>query len=214
MIDRGRLLRYGRDQLSAWLPALLMVLFALGTWWLVRSAPHIVDAAGDARVSPEPDYFMRDFSVRTFEPNGRLKSELTGVHGRHFPADDTLEVTQPRMRSYDTQGHPTVATARRGISNADASEIKLYGDALVVRDPVAKASGEVIPRLEFRGEFLHAFVDEQRVSSDQPVELRRGSDVFTGDVFDYSDKSGVANLQGRVRGTLLPKGKAPGQDPS
>ena len=214
MIDRRRWLRYGRDQFSAWLPALLMVLFALGTWWLVRSAPRIVDPACDARVSKEPDYFMRDFSVRTFEPDGRLKSELTGVEGHHFPADDTLEVIQPRMRSYDAQGHPTVATARRSISNADASEIKLYGDARVVREPVTRPGGEATPRLEFRGEFLHAFVDEERVSSDRPVELRRGNDVFTGDVFDYSDKSGVANLQGRVRGVLLPKGKAADQDPS
>lgn len=210
MIDRRRLLRYGRDQLSAWLPALLMVVFALGTWWLVRSAPRIADATGDAPVSAEPDYFMRDFSVRTFEPDGRLKAELTGVEGRHFPANDTLEVTQPRMRSYDAEGHPTVATARRGISNADGSEIQLHGDARVVREPLVKPGGEATPRLEFRGEFLHAFVDENRVSSNQPVELRRGNDVFTGDVFDYSDDSGVANLQGRVRGTLLPKSQAAG----
>jgi lipopolysaccharide export system protein LptC len=207
MIGR-RLMRYGMDQLSAWLPALLMMLFALGTWWLVRSAPRIAEAAGQAAVSPEPDYFMRDFSVRTFQPDGHLKSELKGIEGQHFPVDDTLAVTQPRMRSYDEQGHPTVASARRGVSNADASQIKLYGDARVVREPITKADGQVVPRLEFRGEFLHAFVDEERVSSDQPVELRRGADVFTGDVFDYSDKSGVAHLQGRVRGVLQPRGPA------
>lgn len=205
MMDRQRLWRYGMDQLSAWLPALLMVLFALGTWWLVRSAPRIIDAPGERASSPDPDYFMRDFSVRTFEPDGRLKSELKGIEGRHFPADDTLEVTQPRGRSFNAEGHPTVVTAQRGVSNADGSEIKLYGDARVVREPLTKADGNVVPRLEFRGEYLHAFVDEERVSSDKPVELRRGDDVFTGDVFDYSDQSGIANLKGRVRGVLLPK---------
>ena len=205
MIDRRRLLRYGRDQFSAWLPALMMMLFALATWWLVRSAPKIVDSASPAPVSHEPDYFIRDFSVRAFAPDGRIQSELQGIEGRHFPIDDTLEVMQPHLLSYDEQGHPTVATAKRGVSNGDASEIKLYGDAHVVRDPITKPDGAVIPRLEFRGEFLYALVDDKRVSSDQPVELRRGGDVFTGDVFDYDNNSGVANLQGRVRGMILPQ---------
>ena len=59
--------------------------------------------------------------------------------------------------------------------------------------------------MEFLGEYLHAFIDEERVSSDQPVELRRGADVFTGDVFSYDDRSGVAELTGRVRGVLQPQ---------
>ncbi|MDR1969450.1 MAG: LPS export ABC transporter periplasmic protein LptC [Burkholderiaceae bacterium] len=207
MINRRRLLRRSADHLSAWLPALLMMLFALGSWWLVRSAPTTASDTRKVPVSPDPDYFMRDFSVRVFEPDGRLKSELKGVEGRHFPLDDTLEVTQPHMRSFDEQDHPTVATAQRGVSNADASEIKLYGDARVVRDPVPRSNGDAVPRLEFRGEFLHAFVNDKRVSSDQPVELRRGGDVFTGDTFDYDNQHGVANLHGRVRGVLLPRSR-------
>ena len=209
MIDRRRLLRYGMNQLSAWLPALLMMLFALATWWLVRSAPRIVASPGQTPVSAEPDYFMHDFSVRVFDPTGQLQSELKGVEGHHFPINDTLEVTQPHILSYDQQGHPTVATALRGVSNADGSDVKLYGNAHVVRDPVTRDNGSVIPRMEFRGEFLHAFVNEKRVLSDQPVELRRGDDVFTGDVFDYNDKTGIAHLQGRVRGTLQPQPSSP-----
>ena len=75
----------------------------------------------------------------------------------------------------------------------------------MVRDPFTKPGGVVEPRLEFRSEFLHAFVDDKRVSSDQPVVLRRGNDQFTGDVFDYDNQSGVANLQGRVRGVIQPR---------
>ena len=208
MIDRQRLLRRGMDQLSAWLPALLMMVFALGTWWLVRSAPKIAGSAAQAPASPDPDYFMRDFSVRVFQPDGSLKSELQGIEGRHFPVSDTLEVTQPRLRSYDEEGHPTVVTALRGVSNADGSEIKLYGNARVVRDAITRASGAVIPPLEFRGEFLHAFVDDKRVSSDKPVELWRGGDVFTGEQFDYNDPTGVAHLRGRVRGVIQPQAAA------
>lgn len=34
-----RVIRQGWDQLSIYLPVLLMGLLALGTWWLVRNAP-------------------------------------------------------------------------------------------------------------------------------------------------------------------------------
>ncbi len=203
-MNRARLLRYGMDQVSAWLPVLLMMLFALGTWWLVRNAPKLHDVAQERPVSTEPDYFMREFSVRSFDAAGRLKSELTGTEGHHFPANDTLEVREPRMRSYDEQNRTTVATARRGVSNGDGSEIRLYGDAQVRREPAPRAGGGSTPELEIRSEFLHAFTEEERVSSDQPVELRRGADRFTGDTFDYDKASGVAQLKGRVRGVIQP----------
>ena len=204
-MNPARLWRYGMNQLSAWLPPLLMLVFALGTWWLVRNAPKFAAADAEQVVSKEPDYFMREFSVRSFDPTGRLKSELIGAEGHHYPATDTLEVQQPRIRSYDEQGHPTVATAQRAVSNGDGSEVQLYGNARVVRDAVARPGQAAVPRMEFLGEYLHAFIDEERVSSDQPVELRRGADVFTGDVFSYDDRSGVAELTGRVRGVLQPQ---------
>jgi lipopolysaccharide export system protein LptC len=55
---------------GAWLPALLMMLFALGTWWLVRSAPELPGRRASGPPSARADYFMRDFSVRSFDPTG------------------------------------------------------------------------------------------------------------------------------------------------
>ena len=142
-MNPARLWRYDMNQLSAWLPALLMLVFALGTWWLVRNAPKFAAADAEQVVSKEPDYFMREFSVRSFDPTGRLKSELIGAEGHHYPATDTLEVQQPRIRSYDEQGHPTVATAQRAVSNGDGSEVQLYGNARVVRDAVARVRADL-----------------------------------------------------------------------
>ena len=84
-MSESRLARIGRDQLSTWLPALMMMLFALGTWWLVRSAPKFPTDGAAAVVSKEPDYFMNQFRVRDFDATGRLTSDLTGVEGHHYP---------------------------------------------------------------------------------------------------------------------------------
>ena len=203
-MSESRLARIGRDQLSTWLPALMMMLFALGTWWLVRSAPKFPTDGAAAVVSKEPDYFMNQFRVRDFDATGRLTSDLIGVEGHHFPATDTLEVKDPHMRSVDDDGRVTVATALRGVSNGDGSEIQLFGNAVIVREATKRPDGTAVPRMEFRGEYLHAFVNEDRVSSDKPVELLRGADRFVGDQFDYDNRTGVAVLKGRVRGVLQP----------
>ncbi|MDO5626010.1 MAG: LPS export ABC transporter periplasmic protein LptC [Pseudomonadota bacterium] len=203
-MNRTHLMRLGRDQLSTWLPALMMMLFALGTWWLVRSAPRVTGAPVESVVSAEPDAFMRQFSVRSFDPEGRLRNELTGTEGQHFPATDTMLVQSPRMRAFDELGRLTTATAQRGQSNGDGSEIELFGDALVVREPFTAPDGRTQPRLTMQGEHLHAFVEQERVQSEQAVRLTRGQDVFTGERFDFDNQTGVANLQGRVRGVIQP----------
>ncbi len=185
-----------------WMPVLLMALFALGTWWLVRNAPHMQGAGVERPLRHEPDYFMRDFSVRNFDANGRLQTEIVGAEGHHYPDTDTLEVQAPRLRSFDEQDRLTVATAQRAIATGDGSEVELFTDARVVREAIPAQDGGTLPRLEFRGEYLHVFVDDDRLKSDKPVELLRGNDRFTGDTFDYDNHSGVANLNGRVRGVI------------
>ncbi|MBK0391337.1 LPS export ABC transporter periplasmic protein LptC [Ramlibacter algicola] len=179
-----------------------MGLLALGTYWLARNTPTFLGGSDTQRpVTHDPDYFMRGFQVRTFDVNGRLKTEVYGTEARHYPDTDTMEIDQPRIRSYDERGAVTVATANRGLSNADASEVQLMGNAVVVREPVP---GTTIPRMEFRGEFLHAYMNTERVKSHKPVTLIRGNDVFTADQMDYDNLDRVMQLGGRVRGRLVP----------
>ncbi|VTU41358.1 Lipopolysaccharide-assembly, LptC-related [Variovorax sp. PBS-H4] len=202
------LLRDTFDRVTIYLPIILTALLALGTYWLVRNAPKLLEPVPREAPKHEPDYFMRDFVIKNFLPSGELRSELFGTEGRHYPDTDTMEVDQVRVRSVSPEGLTTRATANRGLSNADGSEIQLFGNAIVVREAATAADGKPMPRLEFRGEFLHAFLDTERVRSHKPVTLIRGSDRFTADSMDYDNLTGVANLHGRVKGLLMPS--APG----
>jgi lipopolysaccharide export system protein LptC len=204
-------LRRAWDRITIYLPVILMGLLALGTWWTVRNTPIFLAPEPEQPVRHEPDYFMRKFSVKTFDGAGRLKSEMFGTEARHYPDSDTLEIDQVRMRAINKEGRLTTATANRALSNADGSEVQLFGNAVVVRDEATGNDGKVIPRLEFRGEFLHAFVDTERVKSHLPVILTRGTDQFTADTLAYDNLDRVADLKGRVRGVLTPS--AAGQKP-
>lgn len=200
------LLRRGFDRVSIYLPVILMALAALGTWRLVRNTPAPGAPQAERAARHEPDYFMRDFSVKTFDAAGKLQSELVGDVARHYPDTDTLEIDQARMRSYDPQERLTRASADRALSNADASEVQLLGDAIVIREAVNGPDGVAEPRMEFRSEFLQTFTRTERVKSHLPVVLTRGADRFTGDAMDYDNLDRILLLDGRVRGMLAPPG--------
>lgn len=197
-------LRQGWEKFSLYLPIILMGMLALGTWWLVRNAPAPVAAAAASANPHQPDYFMKLFSVKSFDATGRMQSEIKGEMGRHYPDTDTLEVDKVHMRSVTPQGLVTLATADRALSNADGSEVQLFGNAVVTREAIPGGAGTAQPRLEFRGEFLHAFTQTERVRSDQPVVLIRGNDRFTADAMEYDHLDQVLQLRGRVRGVLMP----------
>ncbi len=193
------------DSMAMYMPLLMMGALALGTYWMVRNTPIFSAPEIPKEVRHEVDYFMRKFTVKTFDEGGKLKSEIYGIEARHFLDTDILEIDQVRIRSINVDGHITTATANRAYANSDGSEVQLTGNAVVVREGSQDATGKATPRLEFRGDFLHVFLNEERVQSHKPVVLIRGADQFTGDTFAYDNLDQVANLKGRVRGVLMPK---------
>ena len=195
-------LRDGWERASIYLPVILMAVLALGTYWLVRNSPMLSAPEAARPVRHDPDYFMHDFSVKTFDATGRLKNEIRGEQARHFPDSDTLEIDKAHIRALNEQGHVTVATADRALSNGDGSEIQLFGNAVVVREAVTDRSGRLLPRQELRSEFLHAFANVERVRTHLPVTLTRGSDRFTAERMDYDNLERLMQLDGRVRGML------------
>jgi lipopolysaccharide export system protein LptC len=200
------------DRTAIYIPVLLMGLLALGTYWLVRNTPEALPPDGQRAVSTEPDYYMRKFGIKAFDETGQLKSDVSGSELRHYPDTDTLEIDKALIRSYSIEGRLTTSTGDRALSNGDGSEVQLIGNARVVRDAAVGAGGREGPRLEFRGEFLHVFVNEERVKSHLPVVIKRGDDEFEGDTFAYDNMDRVVDLKGRVKGILVPR-KAAGSAP-
>lgn len=197
------------DHISIYLPVLLMGALALATYWLVRNSPVFNAPEAAAQAKHEIDYFMRNFTIKTYDEGGLLKSEIYGIEARHYPDTDTLEIDQPRIRSISAEGRLVTSTSKRALANGDGSEVQLMGNARVVREATTDADGQELPRMEFQGEFLHAYVNEERVKSHKPVVLIRGGDQFTGDTFAYDNLTGIADLKGRVKGLIVPKTMVP-----
>lgn len=193
------------DRMAIYMPLLMMGALALGSYWLVRNTPSFSAPEAPHEVRHEIDYFMHTFTVKSFDDNGKLKSEIKGTEARHFADTDILEIDQARILSVNVDGLSTTATANRAYANSDGSEVQLTGNARVIREASQDATGRISQRLEFQGDFLHAFLNEERVQSHKPVVLIRGADRFTGNTFSYNNLDQVAVLTGRVHGVLMPK---------
>lgn len=202
-----QVLRQLVSNLTLYLPIALMGLLALGSWWLARNTPVTVAPAPQPVQRQEPDYFLTQFSVKSFDPQGLLMSEVWGQKARHFPASDVLEIEVARFRSLRS-ARVTSGQGDRAYSNGDGSEVQLVGNALVVREAALDSQGRELPRMEFKGEFLHAFLRTEEVKSHKPVTMQRGADQFRGDTMLYNKIDGTVQLDGRVRVRLESKASA------
>jgi lipopolysaccharide export system protein LptC len=191
-----------RDALSAYLPLLLMLLIALGTWWLVKNTP-LPELPAPPRVARgEPDYTMRGFALERFDADGRLKLRIEGAMMRHFPDTDRVEIENARIRAFAPDGRETLATARRALGNGDGSELQLLGGAEVTsRD----ATGTP---LFIRSEFLHAYLLTERVRTHLPVFVRFGATELSAGGIEYDNVGRKLDFSGPVRAVLAPRAAA------
>jgi lipopolysaccharide export system protein LptC len=181
------------EAISSYLPLLLMSVLALGTWWLVKNTPVVVAPTPAGPLRHEPDYQMSQFMVQRFGHDGALRAQIEGDMLRHYPDTDTLEIDNARIRAIGADGRVTHANARSALSNGDGSEVQLQGGAHVRREGL----GGDEP-VDFRGEFLHAFLNTERVRSHLPVVITRGDTEIRAQAMDYDNLSRVVELKGRV----------------
>jgi lipopolysaccharide export system protein LptC len=198
-------LRRSLDLILGYLPVLLMGLLAMVTYWLVRQTPEPLQAEAVRAVQHVPDYFMRQFSLKVYAPDGRLESRVQGEHAQHFPDTDTLEVSQPRLSKVDANGRVTQASARHAITTPEGQRVELKGQAVVRREGGVDAQGRTTQTVELRSDYLFVDLANDRVRTDHPVELVRGRDRFSADALDYDHDQGTTLLSGRVRGWLYPR---------
>jgi len=192
------------DRLALYLPAILMAVFALGSWWLVRSLPSFFNETVAPSVRHEPDYFLQNFSVKSFDSQGRLMRELSGEHAQHFPDTDTLDIQKVQLRGHSQEGQQVNAVADKALAKGDGTQVTLVGNVHISQPASTSATG-LRAATEMRSQEIKAFVKEERLVSDVPVEVRRGQDLFTAEKMQMNSKTGEYELSGRVRGTVHPR---------
>jgi len=131
---------------------------------------------------------MRQFSVKTFDASGQLKSEITGTQAHHYPDTDTLEIDRVLIRAINEVGELTTASALQAISNSDASEVRLIGQALVERQPSRDTSGRGPAGLNLQGRVFARLHGNRARHIEQTCRTHPCQDRFTANSMDYDTR--------------------------
>ncbi|MBE7419778.1 MAG: LPS export ABC transporter periplasmic protein LptC [Ideonella sp.] len=191
-----------RELLGAYLPLLLMVLLALGTWWLVKHTPR--PPAPEDAVAPrsDPDYEMRNFAITRFAADGRVTVHIKGARLRHFPDTDRFEIDAAQIEALVPDGRVTRARAARALGNGDASEWQLSGGAHVRAQ--LRGGGTI----ELDSEFLQVFVPSERIRTHLPVRVRSGDDDLHAGGLEADNLTQQLRLEPPVRASFSPRSAA------
>ena len=188
-----------REALTAYLPLLMMVLLALGSWWLVKNSPQALPPKAVKANSGQPDYTMRGFTVQRFASDGRQRLSLVGRQLHHFPDADRIEIEELRLEAWGADGRQVLATARHAVTNGRGSEVQLRGGAQL-RSHTAEGQP-----LEIDSEFLHFFTETESVVTDRAVRLRLGATQVTGGGLVWNNRERTLTLQPPMRAVLQPR---------
>jgi len=203
-MDSSRLLL---DRLVAWSPVLLLGALAALTYWLdAQVQAPAVHRDGSSR--HDPDLFLTDFKAVTFDSRGLPRESLTAASARHFPDDDSAEVTDPKL-SLTEPDHPKMTiTADSGVIAGDREHGDFKGHVKVLRDadPAPAQPGETPSGpVTLTTSLLHVDTQEARVTTDQPVTIEEPRGIIQGRGLQFDNKAKRVRIESHVSGTLSPQ---------
>lgn len=184
----------------------MVAMLALGSYWMVRSAPGVDTGELPRPPDDTPDYLIEGFTVQKFDANGRLNALLQGASAQRLPDAPWIEIQKFTFRSTDAQGQGKLASADQGLTNPDNNEFQLSGNARMVRE--AHPAGDY-PRLEIRGDFLHVWTEPEKVESDRPVQIIHGKHRIRADSLQYDGTTRALQMDGRVQAVFVNESSSP-----
>ncbi len=186
-----------RDRLTMLIAiALLAAVTATSFWYsrVLRRPP-----AAQPATPGTPDFVVERLVLTQFDPAGRARHKLFAERLTHFAENDDIELASPRLVSLRPDRPQIEARAQRARLENTGERVHLRGSVLLTRAPFG---GE--PALRLATEYLLALPDEDRYSTDRPVEFERGPDRMRGDAFELDNIARTTRLAGNVRTELAP----------
>ncbi|MDR2787272.1 MAG: LPS export ABC transporter periplasmic protein LptC [Candidatus Accumulibacter sp.] len=186
---------------SALFPLSLLLVLTLLTFWL-RYATELDEPNRDGKYRHDPDYILSDIVLRKLDQNGRLKYTLRAADARHYPDDDTTDLSHPHLTHVGGEdGKPPVTiTAERGHLSHDNEQVDLYDNVRIHRSSFGKYE-ELIATMNT----LTAFPDEETAFTRSPVLITQGKSWVKGVGMRVNHRAQTYVIESRAAGSLESK---------
>lgn len=198
------------QRLQGWLPVTLLGLLALVTYWLAQNSPILSEAESDRRDSGKPDAYFYQFRMVSFDHEGQWLTQISGDQARHTDRADMYDIEEPRLLKRAKAGDaPMRMSAVRARASDEGKQLELFGQALIEQAPYVDQTGQKREGREIKSEYLLLDDRRQTLETHLPVTMSRGADVFRAEKMQALQQENRVQLEGRVRGTLMPRPAPP-----
>jgi len=181
-------------------------LFSLGlaaglavlTFWLERTVHSPEGSASSARARV-PEFVVDRVTATAMDKGGRAESRLTAQRMLYYPDEEVTEVEEPRLTQFPEKGPPVRVSAERGTVDRNGEEVRLYGNVVVIREPVGDR-----PEMRMDTTYLQVFPKTEVARTPEPVLITEGSSRLTGVGMEYDNAKRQLELKARVSGSYEP----------
>ena len=153
--------------LRLWTLGAFLLALAAGSWWLRQGEEDTTPR--QAHPAHTPDYWIDGLSARTMDAQGRPRRLLQAESMRHFPDDDSTELTRPELTLLEAEGPPWRIRSELGWVSPDGELVLLQGEVHIERS----GDGEARP--------LHLVTRDLRVQpKDEYAETEQAVRIDSG----------------------------------
>lgn len=182
-----------------YLLVLLAVLaIALVSHWLLTTVE-----TPSSRVAPEerhdPDYYMVNFKITVYQPNGKPAYHLIAAHMNHYPDDDTMTMQTLKLDYLDEKNQNWVATADKGVAYQNIEVLQLDGKV-----HIEVQSTEPGQSISIATDSLRIDFPKKRASTDANVKIFDKNSTITAKGMDLDMTAGHLSLLSDARGHYVP----------
>lgn len=173
--------------------SVLSVLAGL-SFWLVH-ATDLKEEKSDGKDRHDPDYIISGMQMNKLDKTGKLQYTFTARETRHYPDDDSTDVTLPHL-TYFSPNKPTLT-----MSSLTA-HINSEGEIVQMQDDVRIKRAATPTRAELFGYMpdLTIHTEEETAFTKSPVLFTQGKSWLKGVGMHIDNKTQTYQLQSQAVG--------------
>jgi lipopolysaccharide export system protein LptC len=159
---------------SALFPLVILLALAGLTFWL-RHAIELPDVRRDGKHRHDPDYLIDQPQLRKLDLDGRLQYTLNASEIRHFPDNDTTEVSQPKLVYLQTDKPTVTISSERAHIAQDGKQVEFIDNVQIER----AATPTQAPMFATMRD-LTVRPDDEKAYTQSPVLITQGQSWLKG----------------------------------
>ncbi|MDH5570693.1 MAG: LPS export ABC transporter periplasmic protein LptC [Gammaproteobacteria bacterium] len=181
------------SRLHYFLILLVVVMLAAFGNWLLKSI-EITTQQQEQALRHDPDYYLDQFTGKSFNTDGSLHYTLKAGHLKHYPDDNSVHVSMPVLHMFREPNPPWILTADEGLILNDGQLIHLNGTVDITQSGPAQTMMKLVTR------DLRIYTDQDYAETSARVDISQGTSWTTAVGMHADLRLGRLELLSKTRG--------------